>query len=55
MLPLPYGLMPHELIEVIDNERILSGISKIYRLAEDYPNLDSYSYKKHSDNVTIPH
>jgi hypothetical protein len=37
MLPLPYGLIPHELIEVIDNERILNGITKISKFSEDFP------------------
>jgi len=30
-MPLPYGLLPHELIEIIDNERIIPGISYIYK------------------------
>jgi len=46
MLPLPYGLLPHELIEVIDNERLLPGISRVFRLAEDFPHMDSFSFKK---------
>jgi hypothetical protein len=31
LMPLPYGLLPHELIEIIDNERIIPGISYIYK------------------------
>ena len=40
MLPLPYGLLPHELIEIIDNERVLPGITKTFKLLEDFPYLD---------------
>jgi hypothetical protein len=43
-MPLPYGLLPHEIIEIIDNERILPGISFIYKTAEDFPFLNHYSY-----------
>jgi hypothetical protein len=37
MLPLPYGLIPHEVIEVIDNEKVLHGITKIFKYSEDFP------------------
>jgi hypothetical protein len=43
-MPLPYGLLPHEIIEIIDNERILPGISFIYKTGEDFPYLNHYSY-----------
>ena len=44
LIPLPYGLLPHELIEIIDNERILPGISKIHKLGDDCPLLNHYSF-----------
>jgi hypothetical protein len=37
LLPIPYGLLAHELVEVIDNERTLPGITWISKLAEDFP------------------
>ena len=37
LLPLPYGLLPHEFIEIIDNERIIPGISRQLKLCEDFP------------------
>lgn len=43
LMPLPYGLLPHELIEIIDNERILPGINRIYKLGEDFPFLNYYN------------
>lgn len=30
LLPLPYGLLPHELIEILDNERIIPGIEQMF-------------------------
>lgn len=55
MLPLPYGLLPHELIEIIDNERILPGITKIFKLAEDFPYIDHHSLNKEKDEFEIFH
>ena len=55
MLPLPYGLIPHELVEIIDNERLLPGISKIFKLAEDLPYIDHHSIKKEADKISIFH
>ena len=46
MLPLPYGLLPHEMIEIVDNERIIPGLTKIFKLAEDFPWLDHHSLQK---------
>ena len=46
LMPLPYGLLPHQLIEIVDNERIMPGISKIYLLGENFPNLNSYNFNK---------
>jgi len=46
MLPLPYGLLPHEMIEIVDNERVIPGLTKIFKLAEDFPWLDHHSLQK---------
>jgi hypothetical protein len=43
LMPLPYGLLPHELIEISDNERILPGISFLYKLSEDFPQLNNFN------------
>ena len=45
-MPLPYGLLPHELIEIIDNERIIPGITRQYKLSEDFPLLNYYNPDK---------
>jgi hypothetical protein len=45
----PYGLLAHELIEVIDNERIMPGITWISKLAEDFPQVDCHSMNKELD------
>lgn len=42
MLPLPYGLLPHETIEIIDNERIIPGITRVFKIGEDYPYLGKF-------------
>jgi hypothetical protein len=42
-LQLPFGVLPHELIEIIDNEKILPGISYLYKFGEDFPNLNVYN------------
>ena len=46
-LPYPYGLLPHQLLEIIDNDRILPGVSKVYKMAEDFPYLNFFEF---SDN-----
>lgn len=46
MLPVPYGLLAHELIEVVDCERILPGLTRISKLAEDFPFIDHHSIMK---------
>jgi hypothetical protein len=51
MLPLPYGLIPHEAIEIIDNERIIPGITKAFKMAEDFPYLDLYSINKSKEDT----
>ena len=43
LMPMPYGSLPHELVEVIDNERILPGISQVFKLGEDFPMLNQYN------------
>jgi hypothetical protein len=55
MLPLPYGLLPHEVIEVIDNERIVHGITKIFKFVEDFPLLDKHSLNMEKDGFKIYH
>jgi hypothetical protein len=49
LMPLPYGQLPQELIEMIDNERILPGISYLHKLGEDYPLLNHYNQVKMID------
>jgi hypothetical protein len=49
LLPVPYGLVAHELIEVIDNERIMPGITWISKMAEDFPQVDCHSLNKEAD------
>ena len=46
LLPLPYGLLTHELIEVLDSERILPGLCLISKIAEDFPFIDYHSRNK---------
>ena len=46
LLPLPYGLLTHELIEVLDTERVLPGLTLISKLAEDLPWIDYHSTTK---------
>lgn len=55
MLPLPYGLLPHEMVEVVDNERLIPGLTKIYRVAEDFPYLDHHSLNKENEGYEIAH
>ena len=43
--PLPYCLLPHELVEIFDNERILPGISYLHKSGEDFPYLNSYNIR----------
>ena len=49
-MPKPYGLLPHKLVEIIDNERIMPGISNIYKVGEDCPLLNDYD----ADNISAP-
>lgn len=46
MLPVPYGLLAHELIEIIDNERLMPGLSWVGKFAEDFPFVDYHSTGK---------
>ncbi|CDW82225.1 UNKNOWN [Stylonychia lemnae] len=55
MMPLPYGIIPHELIEIIDKERIIPGITKIMNLAKDFPYVDHHSINKEKDDIDIFH
>ena len=49
-MPYPYGVLPHELIEIIDNDRIIPGISYIYKIGEDFPQLNQYNQLNFSNN-----
>jgi hypothetical protein len=53
LLPIPYGLLAHELIEVIDNERIMPGITWISKMAEDFPFIDCHSMNKEQNKNFI--
>lgn len=55
MMPMPYGLIPHELIEIIDKERVVPGITKISKLAKDFPYVDHHSINKEKDDIEIFH
>ena len=56
MLPVPFGLLAHELIEVVDCERILPGMTRISKLAEDFPLIDHHSIlKERATNFTNVH
>lgn len=52
-MPLPYGLLPHELVEILDNERILPGISQLYKLGEDFPLLNHYNFQDIASNEIL--
>jgi hypothetical protein len=43
-MPVPYGLLPHQLLEIIDNDRILPGVSKVYKIAEDFPYINFFEF-----------
>lgn len=43
-LPYPYGLIPHELSQFVENERVLPGINKMLKMIEDFPLLDRYDF-----------
>ena len=53
LLPVPYGLLAHELVEVIDNERIMPGITWISKMAEDFPQVDCHSMNKETDKSFV--
>ena len=53
LLPIPYGLLTHELIEVIDNERLMPGITWISKMAEDFPFIDCHSMNKEQNKTFI--
>jgi hypothetical protein len=46
MLPIPYGMLVNELIEVLDQERLMPGLTLIGKTAEDFPFLDLHSSTK---------
>jgi len=53
MLPLPFGLLANELVEVIDQERIMPGITWIGKFSEDYPFLDHHSTLKEKASLPL--
>eukprot|EP00347_Sterkiella_histriomuscorum_P023566 403334151 len=55
MLPMPYGLLPHQVIEIIDQERIIPGLTRIEKLIEDFPYVDHHSINKEKDDIEIFH
>ena len=55
LLPIPYGLLTHELIEVLDSERIMPGLSLISKLAEDFPWIDYHSRNKEGQKENLKH
>ena len=42
------------MIEIIDNERILPGISYMYKIGEDFPSLNHYNQMNFSNNNNDP-
>ena len=45
-LPQPYGLLSHDLEEIIQNEKILPGISFLYKNGEEFPYLNQFAFKQ---------
>ena len=43
LLPMPFGLIPDEMISAIDNERLLPGTTFIQKLSEDLPLINETS------------
>lgn len=39
----PFGLLPHEYIQLINSEIKMPGISKVFKLAEDFPLLNYFN------------
>lgn len=44
LLPMPFGLIPEELISIIDNERLLPGLSYVQKISEDLPLMNETSF-----------
>lgn len=40
--PLPYGILPHEVVEMLDNEKVLPRISHLFKTSEDFPYLNHF-------------
>ena len=55
LLPVPYGLLTHEFMEVVDSERIIPGLSLISKLAEDFPWVDYHSRNKEGQKDSLIH
>lgn len=60
LLPMPFGLIPEELISIIDNERLLPGLSYVQKISEDLPlmnetsfMMNTYEYFKNHQRVFV--
>lgn len=53
LLPMPFGLLVHELIEVLDIERIVPGLTQASKLAEDFPFVDHHSTQKEQEKTFV--
>lgn len=42
LMPLPFGLLPQELIYMVDHERIIPGVSFMEQVGDDFPLLNIY-------------
>ena len=50
---MPFGLLVHELIEVLDVERIVPGLTQASKLAEDFPFVDHHSTQKEQEKTFV--
>jgi hypothetical protein len=50
--PLPYGILPHEIVEIIDNEKILPRITYLFKASEDFPYLNHYDISLKTGNYS---
>lgn len=50
--PLPYGILPHETVEILDNEKILPRITHIFKTSEDLPYLNHFDLSLKNGNAS---
>lgn len=50
--PLPYGILPHEIVEIIDNEKILPRITYLFKASEDFPYLNHFDISIKDDTFS---